>query len=249
MSVTLQNQVLVLDSRQKNSGNNQNANYNLLNMGGIGESPSAVYELLSYHSVNQVYTVEVGVNDRVYFDEGAGLLTATLDAGSYTSASLLVEVVAKMNALSGSNYNSSVEDVDTGKYDFIIAAGTFQFLFFTNTVASARRLIGMDAFDDVLAGNHVSDNPVDLKLHSNILLTVPQEGNKHVTLLDGSEFSLMLPLDGSFGEEIHHRKQLHYQQLISFTTNLSSIDVEQFTEDGVALANTPDYVLVLRRIL
>lgn len=249
MSADLQSQVLVLNSKQKTSGNNQNANYNLLSMGGIGGSPSSSYELLSYHSVNQVYNVESGVNDKIYFDEGSGLLTATLPLGSYNVITLLAEIIAKMNAESGSNYTSSVLAVDGRKFGMIVSAGTFQFLFFSNQVASARRLLGMDAVDDILAASHVSDNPIDLRNHTNILLTIPQEGNKHVTLLDGSEYSFILPLDVPFGTEIHHRKQVHYQQLIQFTTNLSIIDVEQYTEDGVPLVNAPDYVLVLRRIL
>lgn len=245
---SLQSDVLVFNSRQKSSGTNQNANYNLINMGGIGKSPSSTYEMLSYHSVNQVYTVEAGVNDKVYFDEGAGLLTATLSPGSYTETSLLVELIAKMDALSGNSYATSSFSSVTGKYTFTLGAGTFQFLFTSNTSDSARRLLGMNEFDDVLAASHVSDNVVDLKLHSNIFITIPQEGSKNVTLLDGSEFTLMIPLNTAFGQDIHHRKQEHYQQLMIFTSNISNIDIELYTQDGVPLKNTPDYTLILRKL-
>lgn len=245
---SLQSDILVLDSRQKTSGTNQNANYSLINAGGIGESPGSTYEMMSFHSVNQVYNVELGVNDKVYFNEGSGLLTATLDPGFYSPATLLIELVEKMDALSGSNYSSSSYDVNSGLYTLSITAGTYQFLFFTNTTSTARRILGMAATDDVLAASHVSDNVLDLKLHSNILITIPQEGNKKVTLLSGVEFSLLVPLDSTFNDEIHHRKQEHYQQLITFTSNISNIDVELYTQDGVVLKNTPDYELVLRRL-
>lgn len=248
MSVSLQSQILILDSRQKNSGTNQNANYSLLNTGGIGANNS-VYEMLAFHSVNQMYNVEAGVNDKVYFDEGVGLLTATLDPGMYNTTTMLAEIDLQMSTVSPVNYNGSTLAAATGKYTFAISAGTFQFLFAANTAASGRRLLGMDAFDDALAATHISDNVPDLKLHSNILITIPQEGNKHVTLIDGSEFSLLIPLDTNFSAELHHRKEEHYQQLLSFATNVASIDVELYTQDGVALKNTPDYELVLRRII
>jgi len=247
--VSIQSDILVFNSKNKSSGTNINANYNLLAMGGIGASPSSTYEMLSYHSVDHMYNVEVGVNDKVYFDEGAGLLTGTLNPGAYTTEALmLTEIVRALDAAGGVTYGGSSFDVATGLYSFVPNAGTFGFLFASNTTASARRLLGKNAVDDVQADPIPSDVVVDLRLHSNIFIKIPQDGNKHVTLLDGTEYSLMVPLNNMFGEEIHHRKQQHYQQFLTFVTNISAMDIELYTQDGVALVNAPDYELILRKV-
>ncbi len=239
-------EILVLDSRQKNSGTNQAANYSLINMGGIGVG---TYEMLGYHSVNQMYNVETGVNNTIYFDQGGGLLTGVMVAGNYTTATMLTEIVRAMDAVGGGvTYGTSAHDAASNKYTITPSAATMGFLFLANTAASARRLLGKDAVDDVLGANQVSDNVLDQRLHSNIFITVAQEGNKHVTVNNGSEFSLIVPLDSAFGDAIHHRKQEHYQQTIVFSTNISIIDVQLFTQDGVALVNAPDYELLLRKL-
>lgn len=248
---SLQSDILVLDSKGKNTGTtNQSATYNLVAMGGIGAAPLARYELLSFHAVNQVYTVETGVNDLLYFIDAGGLITATLDPGTYTPATMFTEVVNQMG-ISGDGYAvGSVHDTTTGKYTIVRDGGaTFQFLFAANTTASARRLLGMDEFDDVLAISHTSDYPVDLKNHGNIIIRIPEEGRKDVSILDGSDYSFLIPLNSDFGEHIHHRKEVHYQQLIEFVSNVSVINVDLYTGDGVALVNSPDYELVLRRLL
>lgn len=248
--VSLASDILVFNSKDKTGvTTNQDANYNLIAMGGIGVPPSSVYELLSFHTINHFYNVEAGVNDKIYFIEDAGSLVATLDPGHYTTATLLAEAVSKMGAAGVTTYNvGSLYDANTGKYTFVPAAGNLGFEFLSNSAATARKLLGKDALDDVVAPTQTSDTVADLRLHSNYFIQIPQEGNKHITLLDGSEYSLMVPLNSVFGEHIHHRKQEHYQQLLSFTTNINAMDIKLFTQDGVAIVNMPDYELILRRI-
>ena len=116
--VSLASDILVFNSKDKNTGDNQDANYNLVAMGGIGAPPSSVYELLSFHTINHFYNVETGINDKIYFIENAGSLVATLDPGNYTTATLLTEIVAQLAAAGVSTYVGSSYDSDTGKYTF-----------------------------------------------------------------------------------------------------------------------------------
>lgn len=246
---SISSDIIVLDSRQKTSGTNQAAVYSLLNVGGIG---SGTYELLSYHSVNQMYNVEVGVNDSVLFDEGIGLVTGTIAPGFYTSrAALLTAIVAAMDAAGTQTYGTSTHDALLDLYTFVPVGGiaTLGFSFGGSPAASAHRLLGMAAATVAPAAASITSvNVVDDRLHSNIFVTITQEGNKHVTLLDGSEHSLMVPLNSTFNEHIHHRKQEHYQQTMTFPTNISTINVTQTTQDGVTLVNAPDYEISVRKL-
>ena len=248
---TLQSDILVLNSKNKSSGTNQSATYNLVSMGGIGSAPLSRYEMISFHSQNQMYNVELNVNDQVHFEILlATPLVATLTPGNYTASTLLTEVLAQMAAASGSAWSASSYSSETGKYTFIRdAAATFRFLWATTT-RSARRLLGFDEVDGgVLQNTYVSDNPIDLVLHNNIMIRIPEEGRKDVTILNGTDYSLLIPLNSAFGEHIHHRKEQHYQQLIEFTSNVATVDVDLYTGDGVALVNSPDYELVLRKLV
>lgn len=244
---SISSDILVFDSRSKTGGTNQAATYSLLNMGGIGPG---TYELLSYHSLNQMYNVEIGVNDSVLFDEGSGLRTGTMTPGNYTIATMLVEIVDAMdNAPSATQtYGGSSYDAASGKYTFVPSSGNIGFSFGSSPPASAFRLLGMDPATVTPTATVVSVNVLDQLLHTNIFVTLLQEGSKHVTINDGSEFSLMIPLNSVFTEHIHHRKQEHYQQTIEFSTNISTIDIELHTQDGVALVNAPSYQLSLRKL-
>lgn len=247
---SISSDIIVLDSRQKQAlSTNQAAVYSLLNVGGIG---SGTYEMLSYHSVNQMYNVEVGVNDSVLFDEGVGLVTGTIAPGAYaTRTALLTGITDAMGAAGTQTYGTSTYNALLGLYTFIPVGGitTLGFSFGGSPAASAHRLLGMaDVTVAPVAANVTSVNVVDDRLHSNIFVTILEEGNKHVTTLVGSEHSLMVPLNTVFNEAIHHRKQEHYQQTLTFPTNISTINVTLTTQDGIALVNAPDYIMSLRKL-
>ena len=61
-----QNTIYVLDSRDRLSGTINNSVYNMTPAGSV---EIGTYELLNYHATNQIYNVETGVNDAIYFDQ------------------------------------------------------------------------------------------------------------------------------------------------------------------------------------
>lgn len=236
--------VYVLDSKEKSSGTNQTATYNMVPMGGL---ETGTYQVLSYHSTNQVYNVEANVNDQLWWDEGAGDLNAQLTPGYYSAAELLVELKAVLDPVSGSTFTVTYNAI-SGKITFVIAAGTFRFKYLTNLTDPARRLIGMDAVDGVLAASQISNIPIDLTLHSSILLLVDVDGSRNITIHDGSEFSLLFPLNCSYQSELDSLKQQVFSQTITIASSVNNIVVSQFTDDGVALVNTPDYELIIQKL-
>ncbi len=244
---SLQSEIIVLDSRLRNTPSTttpQDATYNLINVGGV----QGTYELLSYHSFNQIYNVEVGINDTIYWDDGTPR-TSVIPAGFYTTEQLRAEVETQMDANASALTFTITYSGITGKYSWV-GSGAFQFVWLTNSgqTDQARFLLGYDLVDTVSNVNQTSDKLADLKLHSNIIIDIAGDGNQHVTLLGGAEHSLLIPLDSDFSVSLHHVKEQTYQQTIGFATNLSSLNIKLFDQTGVALVNVPEYELIIRRL-
>jgi hypothetical protein len=238
--------IYLLNSKDRASGSVQSANFNMINSGTIGPG---TYEAMSYHSKNQVYNVELGVNDSIYFDEGGSEFTAVLDPGYYDIAALLIEVDDKMDNAGGTVSYTITYNTMTGKFN-INNDTPFKLNFDVHTADPiADKLLGYDVLiTQILANDQLGDFPADLTLHSQILINIDQDSAQNVTILDGTEFSLQIPLNGDYQEDIDSMKQETFSQTVVFSTNLNSLDIQLFTEDGVALVNTPDYELSLRKL-
>lgn len=235
--------ILVLDSNLRSSGSVSSAVYNCIT---AGLQPEGTWEVIDYSSSNQLYNVEVGVNDQLHWAE-PGALTATLPAGNYTQASLNAAAKVVMDAASGSTFTFTVS-ADTGVVTVAIAAGTFNWEFGTVTTRRANYLLGLSPVDTLAAASLVGDLVPALRLHTHILVRIGEDGTKNVTALDGQEYSALIPLTGSFGEDLQGRKLINYQQSVFFSNITSFLTVSLFSEDGVALVNTPRYVLSLRKL-
>lgn len=239
---TLESDLVVLDSRVRTSGTTQNANYNLVNIGGV----KGTYELMDFHSTNQVYNVETGVNDTIYWTE-PGALTATIPAGSYTQTTLHAAMIVVMDIASASTFTFTVA-ADTGLVTVAIAAGTFAWAF-NGTTNGAGELIGQSLTNPGAAASIVGDLVPNLVLHTHILVSIPQDGTKAATIMNGTEFTAVVPLDQNFGDPIRFRKEDNYTQTLSFgPNNFTIIDIQLFTEDGNTLDNAAEYVIILRKL-
>ena len=234
--------IIILDSDDRSGGTVLNATYNLINAGGF----SGTYEVLDYTSVNQVYNVEVGVNDQLHWAE-PGALTATIPPGNYTTTTLHAAMKIVMDAASGSTFTFT-ENADTGVVTVAIAAGTYNWEWGTVTTRRANFLLGLSPVDTGAAASIAGDLVPNLQLHTHLLVEIPEDGTKNVNLLDGTEHSFVVPLAEDFGDPLLARKLINYQQTVFFASNFSFISVVLRTEDGVSLVNTPRYVLILRKI-
>lgn len=236
--------IVVLDSNLRDSGTVQSATYKLIDVGGV----VGTYEVLDYSSVNHIYNVELGVNDTVYWDDntGGGPFSGVIPPGNYNQSTLNAAVKVFMDAAAAPNY-TFVINANTGIVQ-VTSTALFNWEFGTSTTASAAILLGLNAVDTGQAGVLVGDFIPNLQTHTHIVIDIPEDGTKHVNLLDGTEHSCVVPLAEDFGDGLLARKLVNYQQTVFFASNLSFINVVQKTEDGLALVNGPRYVLILRKI-
>lgn len=240
-----QQTIYVLESADRTSGTVDAAVYNMIPAGGV---EIGTYELLNYHSVNQTYNVETGVNDAIYFDEGAGELgPVAIVPGNYDAATLAAAIVVAMDSVSGSTYGV-VYDAAAGKYTITITATTFSFNWATVATNKANTLMGFSATDTGLAAFHTSDNLVNLSLHTSMLIDIQEDALKNVTLLDGTEYSLMVPINEAFQSDIDSMRNTTYAQTIRFASSFNQLNVALFTEDGSVPVNSVDYVLSVRKL-
>lgn len=251
----IQNVIYVLDSRQRNAGSTINsAIYNMVPAGNV---LPGTYELLSYHSQNQFYNVETGVNDLVVWDENASPnLSDVLPPGYYTAATLATAIDLLMTTESAANGDTNTYVTTyvtlTGKYSTTDGGGsTWRFDWLTQSASStnlANELMGYSLADNALANLQLSDRQVTLSLHSMLIIDITQDSQQNVTLLNGAEHSLIVPLNQGYQEEIDSLKQQVFSQQVVFATNLIQLTVNLFTEDGVVPVNSTEYELTLRRI-
>lgn len=236
--------ILILDSKLKVSGTNSVANYNLVT---AGLSLLSTWEALDFASTNQFYTVETGVNDTVYWDEGAPFSVA-VPPGNYTLTTYTAALKILMDAANGSTFTYT-EDVTTGVLTVSIAAGTFSWEFGTNTTASGAQLLGLSDTDVGPLASIVGDLIPDFQLHTHILVRLSGDGNQHATSLTSQEYSFILPITTTYGQSMRPMKLVTYQQTVFYANSTSSLTVSLYTEDGLPLVNTPDYVLTIRRTI
>ena len=242
--------IYVLDSRQKTGGSTvSSAVYNLAALGSPVEA--GTYEMLAYNSRNNVYNVDAG-NNLIFFDEGAAELgPVTIPSGYYTTeAALAAAIKIVMDIPSATTYTITF-DALTNLFTFTPAAGTFAFNWATNSAQpQANLLLGFNEVDGVLGATQTSTRGVDLDPHSQLIINIVEEGSKNVTLVNGQEFSLLIPLDVPYGAELDSLKQQTFDQTIQFASPMNQLNVSLFTEDGVALpeVQAAQYELVIRKL-
>lgn len=96
-------------------------------------------------------------NNKVYFTELAGVTTATLTVGMYT-ASELATLLGNIMTAASPNGRTYTVTYSSSALAFVVtgSAGTFRFLFGSNTSASAWRILGFSG-DGVLGVSQTSD--------------------------------------------------------------------------------------------
>lgn len=121
------------------------------------------------------FLVVAGVNDTILFDEGGATMTATLTAGSYSAATLAVEIAAAVTVPPPGATNPTV-DWDQIARHFIIrsAAGVFNIDWLAGPSLAAG-LLGYTA-DDTLLTTYISDVATPAGLNC---LYRAFEGKKH----------------------------------------------------------------------
>ncbi len=240
----------VLDSRQRVVGTTiPVATYNLAALGSPVEA--GTYEVSSFNSKNSVYNVDA-TNNLIFFDEAAAELgPVTIPSGYYaTPAALAAAVKIVMDVASATTY-TIVYSALTNTFLFTPAAGTFAFNWATNIAAAIANVqLGFSPLDGAAAATQTSDAGVDMDPHDNLLVRITEDALQNVILVDGTEFSLIVPLNAAYDAEIDGLKMQTFDQTVQFVNPMNNLNVSLFLQDGTVLpvVNASPYTLILRRL-
>lgn len=94
-------------------------------------------------------------NQKLYFNEGAGTLTATINTGAFNAADLATEIKNKMDVAGAGTYTVTY-DFDNLKFIIAIDTGTFE-LEGTGITNAIWGTIGFNTVDTGLAASHTAD--------------------------------------------------------------------------------------------
>lgn len=220
--------LLLIDSKDRtNNGTSQNFTVTL------AENVQGTYEFVSFSMTNNLYNVVTNENDQVHVNHSVdGNNTVTLTEGHYTTATLIVELETQLETISGVTYTVTFDSTN-GKITVVPSSGNFGYRFSSVTTRTSRFILGKDAVDDTPVSSLEHDNPVDLRLHDNLAIKIAQDNNQHVTLPNGQEASVLVPIDEiPFGDTIHYKRNQGYSQFLTFSSSISSLDIEVFAGDG-----------------
>jgi len=108
------------------------------------------------------FLITLGSNDDIDFNEGAGSLLATLDAGSFTPDEMCAEIASKMTAAAVATISCAFSTV-TNLFTISSDGGTFELEWASgaNVATSVGPTIGYDVVDDTAGVSHESDTAVD----------------------------------------------------------------------------------------
>jgi len=100
-------------------------------------------------------------NQKLYFNEGAGTLTATISIGTYNTSELAAQIKTQMDVAGALTYTVDY-DFDDLKLTISVGVGTFE-LEGTGSINAIWGTIGYDAVDTGLAASHEAD---EIRIHT-----------------------------------------------------------------------------------
>ncbi|MCK5610734.1 hypothetical protein KAR91_53165 [Candidatus Pacearchaeota archaeon] len=242
-----QNDMIIISSNKRSSGTPQAGQYSVFLAGSVLGS----YELLSFQSINNLTTVELGEDDVIYWIEGGTPLQATIPAGEYADQTAMnAAMKTAMDAVSASTFTFTINT--DGTVSVSIAAGTFGWQFATNAGNndSANLLLGVGQVDTPEAVTQDGTFVPSLRgATEGILIKIAEDNNQFVHTMAGDEFTFQIPIESNFGDNIDYVKRQSWQQVCRFSNQISNLNISLFNIDGGALpSTTPEWSMSIRRL-
>lgn len=186
--------IIILSSVDRNTGTSSDGNLKFTNTDRL----NGTFTVKRFIMTNSLYNVN-NDNNTIYFDESATLRTAILTNGVYSASELESEIKTAMDAVAAVIVFTVTYNPNLLKYVWS-ATGNFAFAFSTNTLNSARELLGMNSIDvSPEANSEISDNVIDLAPYKIIYLYFPDASN-FVKLSNGNTNSIYISVNSNGGD-------------------------------------------------
>lgn len=211
------------------------------------------YGLHDVYMSNTLYTFDTS-NNKIYFQENAGIAaTATITPGVYDITTLPAQIKTQMEAVSPNvrtytiTYSSS-----TMKFTIAVSAGTFQFLFGTNTTSSAAQRLGWSTYkitatDDTKAASLTSPYLIDLAYPLQIAINIDLLESSITSGKKSSFCQAIIPFDAPVGSTM--RYQPPSPPIINANLNITQLHVSLTDPlSGQLVQLQQDFALVFKKL-
>ena len=218
-------------------GSNNNAKISL-------DNPiEGLWKLVSFCFTNNIFNVNDN-NNKIYINENGTDFTITLTNGFYDANDLKTEISTQLNAsLSG----TVLVSLDNANKFTITDTKSYKFTFGSNTTATARKLLGMNAEDDSSANSHTSDRPIDLNTHKHIFINITENSDRDIVGTAHFSTSLIINGEGAYGEIIRYNNHDNFDQYVKFR-NTKSLKISIHDLDHNDIDLNSDYTIILQKV-
>jgi hypothetical protein len=239
-------QIILLRSADRNPATStSSANFQL----SLANNLFGEYEIVYISMFNTFFSVNTGINDKIYFNDNATNWTGTLAPGLYTTSgsnSILTAIATAMNVVS-SGYSASVSAV-TGFITISNGSFNFSLKFATNTAASAATTLGFAKSDTSAASSAVATSVPQLSGPTSVNIFVQQCNSYNFTNYQGQYGNVLLPITVTYGA-LQYYKKIDFEQTILFNNRSSALNIKLLDTNGAQLSlNGTDWQMAIRKI-
>ena len=239
-------QIILLRSADRNPATSTNSSNFQLNM---GNDLHGEYEVLYISMFNTFFSVNTGINDKIYFNDNATNWTGTIAPGLYTTSgsnSILTAITTAMNAVS-SGYTATISAI-TGYITISNGSFNFSLKFATNTVSSAATTLGFAKSDTAAAASAVATSVPQLSGPTTVNIYISQCLVYNFTNFQGQFGNVLLPINVSYGA-LQYWKKIDFDQMLRFENRTPSLTIKLLDTNGAQLnLNGTDWQLAIRRV-
>lgn len=173
---------------------------------------------------NTVYPINA-YNQKIFFDEGAGTLTATLTSSNYTGTQFAAEIQTQLNAAGVDTY-TVVYSLQTKKLT-ITSTGTFTFVV---GALSAFENMGYSELNFATAASAVSDFPINIAGTQYVDIVSNVSTQNYSGSTTASVF-LRVPMLSGFGSIIYYEPEVE-EWVKTYSDNMNELYMQLRDDHG-----------------
>ena len=210
----------------------------------LDKTISGRWKLTSFTFTNNIFNVN-DTNNKIYFNENGIDKVATLTNGFNASNQLKTNISTAMNDQAVGTVTVTYDDA-TGKYSFSNTLN-FYFTFSSNTLNSARKLLGMNESDGTNSTSQTSENPIDLNTYKNIFININENDDRCIVGTNYFNSSLIINGVGTFGELVKYIYKDYTEQYVKFkNTKHIEIKIHDNNENDINLNS--NYSIIFEQV-
>ena len=242
----LKTEYLVVDSRDRNTDEYPDPQDYIISLERDYKDVISV-ELISANIPKTQYLIN-NSNNKLYFDDGTGTVTATIPIGNYTISELTAEIKTQMDAASGSKTYTVTSNSKTNKITIAVNSGTYSLIFnggeenYENSSrtkyvdSSIGPIIGFSRSDLSGSATYTGQNQYDLNGPTYVLLWIKEfEQLKGVHNSSVTDSFAKIVLDTDISSYKYFKSQNDYIAKKNFRPlkgRLSRLNIKFYNYDG-----------------